>query len=331
MDNLSSLPSGYSNDMNIVNQELQVEEKPTKPLVKSAIWPTVKPFVNGGLAGLLTASERYVEFSLLHYLCPLLAKAAGGPAFASQIKKAMLSRRSCSYFFKSMPVHLLLEATLATARFGSFEILTKKAEAANDGTPMTLYQEACCGLTSGAIGAIIGTPIFLASTRMRADAALPAAQQLHYRNVFHALYHTAANEGVLALWKGAGCYANAAIAFNMGMLASYNRSSNYFKESLGFGEYKTRLGAGAVSGFFASACALPYINVRGIMRVSQPDANGKYPFTNSLDCAWKILKSGGPFKFYTGFPKYFVKATPNVMVTWIILEEIKKFEESIGL
>lgn len=46
----------------------------------------------------------------------------------------------------------------------------------------------------------------------------------------------------------------------------------------------------------------------------QPDAEGKYPYTGSLDCAAKTLKAGGPLKFYTGFPVYCVRIAPHVMV-----------------
>lgn len=46
----------------------------------------------------------------------------------------------------------------------------------------------------------------------------------------------------------------------------------------------------------------------------QPDAEGKLPYTGSMDCAMKTLKSGGPFKFYTGFPVYCVRIAPHVMV-----------------
>lgn len=51
----------------------------------------------------------------------------------------------------------------------------------------------------------------------------------------------------------------------------------------------------------------------------QPDAQGKYPYTGSLDCAMKTLKAGGPFKFYTGFPVYCVRIAPHVMVTSLSL------------
>ncbi|RRT44794.1 hypothetical protein B296_00045168 [Ensete ventricosum] len=79
-------------------------------------------------------------------------------------------------------------------------------------------------------------------------------------------------------------------------------------------------GASAVSGFFASACSLPFDYVKTQIQKMQPDANGRYPYSGSLDCAMKTLKSGGPFKFYTGFP-----------MTWIFLNQIQKVEKSLGL
>lgn len=46
----------------------------------------------------------------------------------------------------------------------------------------------------------------------------------------------------------------------------------------------------------------------------QPDAEGKYPYSGSLDCVVKTFKSSGPMKFYSGFPVYCVRIAPHVMV-----------------
>jgi solute carrier family 25 oxoglutarate transporter 11 len=137
---------------------------------------------------------------------------------------------------------LLRQATYTTARLGSFRLLTNKAMAANDGKPLPLYQKALCGLTAGAIGASVGSPADLALIRMQADATLPEAQRRHYRNAFHALTKITKDEGVLALWKGAGPTVVRAMALNMGMLASYDHSAEFFRDSLSFGEIPTVIG-----------------------------------------------------------------------------------------
>ncbi|VAH58824.1 unnamed protein product [Triticum turgidum subsp. durum] len=254
-----------------------------------------------------------------------------GEGSATSVTKKMLANEGVGSFYKGLSAGLLRQATYTTARLGSFRVLTNKAVEANEGKPLPLVQKAAIGLTAGAIGACFGSPADLALIRMQADSTLPAAQRRHYKNAFHALYRIIADEGVLALWKGAGPTVARAMSLNMGMLASYDQSVEVLRDKLGAGELSTMLGASAISGFFASACSLPFDYVKTQVQKMQPDATGKYPYTGSFDCAMKTLKSGGPFKFYTGFPVYCVRIAPHVMMTWIFLNQIQKVEKRVGL
>ncbi|OUZ99543.1 Mitochondrial substrate/solute carrier [Macleaya cordata] len=288
------------------------------------VWPTVKPFVNGGASGMLATC-------VIQPVDMIKVRMQLGQGSAVSVTKNMLREEGFGALYKGLSAGLLRQATYTTARLGTFRILTNKAIAANDGKPLPLYQKALCGLTAGAIGASVGSPADLALIRMQADATLPVAQRRNYTNAFQALYRIVADEGVFALWKGAGPTVVRAMALNMGMLASYDQSVELFKDTLGFGEVSTVVGASAVSGFFASAFSLPFDYVKTQIQKMQPDANGKLPYTGSLDCAMKTLKAGGPFKFYTGFPVYCVRIAPHVMMTWIFLSQIQKLEKSVGL
>ncbi|URE43855.1 Mitochondrial 2-oxoglutarate malate carrier [Musa troglodytarum] len=278
-----------------------------KPKIQSGVWRTIKPFVNGGASGMLATC-------VIQPIDMVKVRIQLGQGSAVQVTKNMLANEGFGSFYKGLSAGLLRQATYTTARLGSFRVLTNKAVEANDGKPLPLLQKAAIGLTAGAIGASVGSPADLALIRMQADATLPAAQRRNYKNAFHALYRIIADEGVLALWKGAGPTVVRAMSLNMGMLASYDQSIELFRDSLGFGEVSTVLGASAVSGFFASACSLPFDYVKTQIQKMQPDATGKYPYTGSLDCVMKTLKSGGPFKFYTGFPVYCVRIAPHVML-----------------
>ncbi|XP_031472887.1 mitochondrial dicarboxylate/tricarboxylate transporter DTC-like [Nymphaea colorata] len=291
---------------------------------KSGVWQGVKPFVNGGMSGMLATC-------VIQPIDMIKVRIQLGQGSGLHVAKTMLREEGMGAFYKGLSAGLLRQATYTTARLGSFRVLTNKAVAANDGKPLPLYQKALCGLTAGAIGACVGSPADLALIRMQADATLPVAQRRNYTNAFHALYRIVSDEGVLALWKGAGPTVVRAMALNMGMLASYDQSVEFFRDNLGFSEVSTVIGASAVSGFFASACSLPFDYVKTQIQKMQPDATGKYPYTGSFDCAMKTLKSGGPFKFYTGFPVYCVRIAPHVMMTWIFLNQIQKFEKTIGL
>ncbi|KAJ7558648.1 hypothetical protein O6H91_04G051900 [Diphasiastrum complanatum] len=295
------------------------QEKPT-----SKIWASIKPFANGGLAGMgATCVIQPVDM--------IKVRIQLGQGTASQVAKQVVKQEGFGALYKGLSAGLLRQATYTTARLGTFRLLTAKATAANDGKPLPLYQKAFCGLTAGAIGASVGSPADLALIRMQADATLPLVQRRNYKNAFHALYRISADEGVLALWKGAGPTVVRAMALNMGMLASYDQSVEFFRDSLNFSEIPTVIGASAVSGFFASACSLPFDYVKTQIQKMQPGPDGKFPYTGSLDCVLKTLKEGGPLKFYSGFGTYCVRIAPHVMMTWIFLSQIQKFEKSIGL
>ncbi|XP_062190358.1 mitochondrial dicarboxylate/tricarboxylate transporter DTC-like [Phragmites australis] len=291
---------------------------------QAAAWKTVKPFANGGASGMLATC-------VIQPIDMVKVKIQLGEGSAATVTKKMLANEGIGSFYKGLSAGLLRQATYTTARLGSFRVLTNKAVEANEGKPLPLVKKAVIGLTAGAIGACVGSPADLALIRMQADSSLPAAQRRNYKNAFHALYRIVADEGVLALWKGAGPTVVRAMSLNMGMLASYDQSVELFRDKFGAGEISTVLGASAVSGFFASACSLPFDYVKTQIQKMQPDATGKYPYTGSLDCAMKTLKSGGPFKFYTGFPVYCIRIAPHVMLTWIFLNQLQKFEKSIGL
>lgn len=290
----------------------------------ASVWPTVKPFVNGGASGMLATC-------VIQPIDMIKVRIQLGEGSATEVTKNMLKTKGIGGLYKGLSAGLLRQATYTTARLGTFRVLTNKAIEANNGKPLPLYQKALCGLSAGAIGACFGSPADLALIRMQADSTLPQAQRRNYKNAFHALYRIVADEGVLSLWKGAGPTVVRAMGLNMGMLASYDQSVELFRDSLGFGEAATVLGASTVSGFCASACSLPFDYVKTQIQKMQPDAQGKYPYTGSLDCVMKTLKAGGPLKFYAGFPVYCVRIAPHAMMTLIFLNQIQKVEKSIGL
>ncbi|KAK3019393.1 hypothetical protein RJ639_004643, partial [Escallonia herrerae] len=242
------------------------EEKPKS----EGVWPTAKPFVNGGAAGMLaTCAIQPIDMikvrmqlgqgsaaqchSCAGAIC-WIAKASyiyNGTAWIFQVTASVPE----SSVQQNQHIHCFIENVkhLKFSRYNGcvivnfsiiqgiyvLRILTRKASAANDGKPIPLYQKALCGLTAGAIGASVGTPADLALIRMQADATLPPAQRRCYKNAFHALYRIVVDEGILALWKGAGPTVVRAMALNMGMLASYDQSVEYLKDSLSLDEAST--------------------------------------------------------------------------------------------
>lgn len=59
-------------------------------------------------------------------------------------------------------------------------------------------------------------------------------------------------------------------------------------------------------------------------------AAGKLPFNGPIDCAVKTLKAGGPLKFYTGFPTYFIRIAPHVVLTLSFASLLPKIQKQYG-
>ncbi|XP_019233439.1 PREDICTED: mitochondrial dicarboxylate/tricarboxylate transporter DTC-like [Nicotiana attenuata] len=210
----------------------------------------------------------------------------------------------------------------------SSRILTRKVEALNKGSPLTIYQEAACGLISGTFRAYICYPLI----EGHVAAAIAQAVNLKYNrfgHIFSTITQVVRNEGLLALWKGASRVNLVSLASCTGMLVSYDRTRIYLKERYGLRENAARLGAGIFSGMCSGACTISVGYAAGIIgfirakRIKSPHS--------FLFYALKVLKPGGGSNFYSRLGNQSVRNAPGAMTVWVFLEAIRDAEESIGL
>merc|ERR1712083_59323 len=187
-----------------------------------------------------------------------------------------------------------------------------------------------CALSAGGLAALVGNPADLALIRMQADSMLPAAERQGYTNVFTTWGKIVAADGAGGLFAGCGPTASRAMALNFGMLA-FNASGKDLLKSAGVTGAPQTFGASAIAGFFASAFSLPFDFVKTQIQKQKPDAQGILPYKNGLDCAAKMMKEGGPLRFYAGFPTYYFRIAPHAMVTLIAQDQVKKLWGSMGL
>jgi solute carrier family 25 oxoglutarate transporter 11 len=221
---------------------------------------------------------------------------------------------------------LLRQATYTTARLGIHAKLVDYLKEMNKGAPLPLAQKAGAGLAAGGLGAIFGSPADLSLIRMQADKTLPVAERRNYTGVVHALSDTVKKEGIGGLFTGAGTTSIRAMALNMGMLASNDQAKEMMKEN-GITGFTATLGASSIAGFFASFFSLPFDYVKTQLQKQKPLPDGTLPFKGFGDCCAKTMAAGGPLKFYTGFPTYYVRIAPHAMFTLILLDQINVHAE----
>lgn len=116
-----------------------------------------------------------------------------------------------------------------------FRIVSKRASNGNDGSPLSLYQEAGCGLISAATAAFLRQPFQVALNRVQ-------IQNLTYTNWFTSLHQILKNERRPSiLWRGSGVAMAIETAAYAGMLASHDRSFDYLLHTHGLSKWNAQL------------------------------------------------------------------------------------------
>jgi len=293
-------------------------------LADNAAWKAVKPFVNGGVSGMgATCCIQPLDIIKVR----LQLGATGGPF---GVASGIIAKEGFGALYTGISAGLLRQATYTTARLGIHQKIVDELKSQNKGKNLSLVQKAGAGLAAGGLGAIFGSPADLSLIRMQADGTLPAAERRNYTGVVHALTSIVKEDGIGGLFVGASTTAVRAMALNMGMLASNDQAKEMMKAS-GITGFPATFGAAAIAGFFASFFSLPFDYVKTQLQKQKPGPDGKMPFSGFLDCSAKTMAEGGPLKFYTGFPTYYVRIAPHAMITLMLLDYIKDLQKGVGM
>mmetsp|Transcript_1734 Transcript_1734/g.3861 ORF Transcript_1734/g.3861 Transcript_1734/m.3861 type:complete len:294 (-) Transcript_1734:204-1085(-) len=293
-------------------------------MADNAVWKAVKPYVNGGLSGM--ASTCVIQPLDIIKVRLQLGSASGPLGTAAAIVK----NEGFGALYTGLSAGLLRQATYTTARLGLHAQFVDQLKAYNNGANLTLAQKAGAGLAAGGLGAIVGSPADLSLIRMQADGTLPAAERRNYSGVAHALTDIVKKEGLGGLFVGAGTTSIRAMALNMGMLASNDQAKEMMAAN-GVTGFTATLGAASIAGFFASFFSLPFDFVKTQLQKQKPKPDGTMPYKGFLDCCAKTMAEGGPLKFYTGFPTFYVRIAPHAMLTLLALDAINDLQKKNGL
>lgn len=194
-----------------------------------------------------------------------------------------------------------------------------------DSKELPLWQKVVSGIVAGAIGAAVGNPADVAMVRMQADGRLPIEQRRNYKNVVDGLVRIGREEGIAALWNGVVPTVARAMVVTASQFAAYDQ----IKESLlGTGYFSdnpvTHFTSGFLAGFVASCTSNPVDVIKTRIMNMNP---GQY--SGPIDCTVKTVQAEGVLALYKGFVPTFVRQAPFVIVTFVTLEQIKKFFQYI--
>eukprot|EP00951_Prasinocladus_malaysianus_P016334 scaffold127225_cov43-Prasinocladus_malaysianus.AAC.1 len=173
----------------------------------STVWKAVKPFVNGGVSGMMaTCVIQPIDMVKVR----LQLGATGSPlSVAGQIIK----NDGVGGLYRGLSAGLLRQATYTTARLGFYNVISEEAIKMNDGQA----SESCC-LASSFL------PLRCTMLcRLRSQAANPLPVPVKYAespSPGKGCLRIIKEEGVGGLFAGCGPTVARAMALNCGMLAS---------------------------------------------------------------------------------------------------------------
>ena len=291
------------------------------PVKKGGVWPTIEPFVIGGLSGCIaTCFIQPVDMLKVRIQIKgedLAKSGQKGSVSPFTVIKEINQTGGIKGFYRGLDSALARQVFYTTTRLGIYKTLFDSIKARNGS--VSGGNKALCAMTAGFVGSIVGNPADLALIRIQADTALPVEERRGYKNVFDAFTRIVKEEGVLALWRGSAPTVVRAMVLNLAMLAPYDEAKERLNKYRGsIDTLSTRLLASATAGFLSSFMSLPFDNVKTKLQKMKPDATGKLPYNGISDCFTKSIAREGVTGLWVGFPTFYFRIAPHVMITLLM-------------
>jgi hypothetical protein len=87
----------------------------------------------------------------------------------------------------------------------------------------------------------------------------------------------------------------------------------------------TRFISVALTGFVASAAALPFDNIKMKLMKMSADKNGKMPYKGVMDCAMKSIQREGVRGLWVGYMGFWSLVAPHTLVTLMTMDYLHYF------
>jgi len=221
--------------------------------------------------------------------------------------------------YSGISASIMRQMTYTTIRFGLYETISSKLlEGRSDCLPF--YQKALIGCFSGFIGGIAGNPSDMVNVRMQNDMKLPKELRRNYSNVFTGLYRVVAEDGFRTLFAGVTMTASRGLLITLGQVAVYDQIKQILISTGYVGDTPpTHLVSSVIAGTVATVLTQPFDVMKTRLMNAKP---GEY--NGVKDCAGHLFKVGGVGAFYKGFIPAWIRLSPQTIVTWLLLEQLRK-------
>lgn len=301
-----------------------------KAAPKPTIVDSILPFAIGGLSGML-ATAIIQPVDMIKVRIQIKSEKLGKGADVSPVtvfREMMANGQGFRQLYKGLDSALVRQITYTTTRMGVYKTLFNNYKEKHG--DVNIQMKSVFGVTAGFVGALVGNPADLILIRLQSDATLPEAQRRNYTGFGNAFSRIVKEEGVLSLWRGSFPTIIRAVVLNFGMLGPFDEVKEKLNKWKGTKDtMSTRLTAAAVAGFLSSFLSLPFDNAKTKMQKMVPLPDGTLPYKNIFDCLGKTLSTEGLTKLWVGFPTFYLRIAPHVMITLIVQDYLTEFMKKV--
>ncbi|NXO70186.1 DIC protein, partial [Phainopepla nitens] len=217
--------------------------------------------------------------------------------------------------YNGLSASLCRQMTYSLTRFGIYE--TAKKHLSGQGPP-PFYQKVLLAATGGLAGGFVGTPADMVNVRSVLSARPGLlGRAFGVRTVLIEISLSA--EGLKKLFSGASLASGRGALVTIGQLSCYDQAKQLV---LATGLLSDNVFTHFLSSFIAGLCATFLCQPLDVLKTRLMNSHGEYQ--GVVHCAMETAKLG-PLAFYKGFVPAAVRLIPHTVLTFVFLEQLRKY------
>jgi len=222
---------------------------------------------------------------------------------------------------------LCYQTAMNGTRLGLYEPVQRALVAVTGADPASTLMKAAAAAASGAVGATLGSPLYLVKSRLQAQSAFFTVREAHaYRGLWHGLSSVFAAEGARGLFRGLNGALPRVMTGSAVQLSSYDTCKAHAAAA---GVAPGTL-QHLVASLLASVLTVTAMNPWDVISTRLYQSQGKHTvYSGPFDCAAKTVRAEGWAALQKGWLAQYGRLGPHTVLTFLFLEKLRPLAQRV--
>jgi len=219
-------------------------------------------------------------------------------------------------------------------RLGVFQMLVNIGLTTDKDGSANILRSIPCGAFAGAVGALVGSPLYLVKTHLQAQACqtIAVGHQHAHASMSHGLKSIYAAQGLGGLWRGVNGAVVRVMVGSSAQLSTFSSVKAWLEANHWFppNSWFATFAASMVGGVAVTLFMTPF-DVISTRLYNQPvltEGQGA-KYKGVMDCFLKILRSEGFWGFYKGWGPSYMRLGPHTTICLVLWDQSRKIYENL--